>query len=341
LLTARLLGRDPATDLAVLRVEARGLTTAPFADSDAVRIGEWVLAIGSPFALRRTVTVGVVSGKGRNGLGVNPIEDYLQTDAAIHPGNSGGPLVNLDGQIVGITTLAATRSGGIGFAVPSTMARMVTEQMLAKGKVERCWAGVAVQELTPDLAKELRAPSGAGALVNHVQADSPAEHANLKNGDIILSFNGKPLLQANDFLREILFREADRPVPLEVLRNGKKYGANLTPLLRKEASVPLIPAQLEGTAEKHFGLSLREFSASAAAAMGMPSAAFCQVSAITVGSTADRAGIQVGDGILEADGKAAATLSDVYNAFGDGHALLRLRRKDTFFYVALRKSQEK
>src|SRR3954469_9425953 len=151
LLPAKLLGRDPATDLAVVKVEATGLSAAKFGDSDASRVGEWTVAIGSPFGLGYTVTTGVLSAKGRGGLGMNQIEDYLQTDASINPGNSGGPLCDLDGRVLGINTMIVGRGTGIGFSVPSNLARRVAEQIVKKGKVERAWIGVGVQDLTPEL----------------------------------------------------------------------------------------------------------------------------------------------------------------------------------------------
>src|SRR4029079_11998557 len=169
LLTAKLVGRDPATDLAVIKVDATGLTAAKFSDSDAARVGEWVVAIGSPFALGYTVTTGVLSAKGRGGLGMNQIEDYLQTDASINPGHSAGPLVALHGSVLGINTMIVGRGAGIGFAVPSNLARRVADQILKKGKVERAWIGVGIQDLTPELALALKVTdSRSGVLINSI-----------------------------------------------------------------------------------------------------------------------------------------------------------------------------
>ncbi|MEI7894719.1 MAG: trypsin-like peptidase domain-containing protein, partial [Myxococcales bacterium] len=170
-LPARLLGRDPATDLAVVKVEGQNFVPARLANSDAARVGEWVVAIGSPFGLGYTVTAGVLSAKGRGGLGMNSIEDYLQTDASINPGNSGGPLCDLDGRVIGINTMIVGKASGIGFAVPSNMADRVARQILATGRVQRAWMGVGVQDLTPELATALKLeakPGGGGALVNQV-----------------------------------------------------------------------------------------------------------------------------------------------------------------------------
>jgi serine protease Do len=320
---ARLAGRDPATDLAVLRTDAKGLQPAAFADSDAVRVGEWVLAIGSPFGLSRTVTAGVVSATGRGSLGANEVEDYLQTDAGINPGNSGGPLVDLEGRVVGINTMVVGRGSGIGFAVPSTMARRVADQLLAKGRVERAWLGVGVQDVTPDLARSLGVQPGAGALLNQVSEGSPGARANLRAGDVVLTVSSKPLRQAQDFVREMMRHDPGTTVPLEVFRSGKRYGASVTLAARTEPAPPPIPAQLEATRGPGLGLTLRD------APPG------CQITAVAVGSTADRAGVRPGDLIVEADGTNNPGLSAVQQAASDGHLLLRVRRRDAFYYLAL------
>src|SRR5580693_8971670 len=173
-LPAVLVGRDPATDLAVVRVDAAGLPAAKFADSDAARVGEWVVAIGSPFGLGYTVTAGVLSAKGRGGIGMNLIEDYLQTDASINPGNSGGPLCNLQGEVLGINTMIVGRGQGIGFAVPSSIALRVADQIIKTGRVSRPWLGISVQDVTPEIAAAMHVTAGAGALVNNIAPDGPA-----------------------------------------------------------------------------------------------------------------------------------------------------------------------
>jgi len=192
-LPARLVGRDPATDLAVVKVDAGGLTPAKFADSDAARVGEWVVAIGSPFGLGYTVTAGVLSAKGRGGLGMNMIEDYLQTDASINPGNSGGPLCNLQGDVLGVNTMIVGKGQGIGFAVPSNIAQRVGQQLLKTGHVSRAWLGVAVQDVTPEIATAMHLTPGAGALVNNVSPDGPAFKANLRPGDVIETFEDREI----------------------------------------------------------------------------------------------------------------------------------------------------
>ncbi len=325
---AKLAGRDPATDLAVLRVEAKGLQPAAFADGDALRVGEWVLAIGSPFGLSRTVTAGVVSATGRGSLGANEVEDYVQTDAGINPGNSGGPLVDLEGRVVGINTMVVGRGSGIGFAVPSAMARRVAEQLLAKGRVERAWLGVGVQDVTPDLARALNVQPGAGALLNHVAAEGPGARGNLRAGDVVLTVNARPLKQAQDFIREVLRHDAGATVPLEVWRAGKRYATSVTLAARNEPAPPPIPAQLEAPRGPGLGLSLRD----ATAPVGQPG---CQITSVSVGSVADRAGVRAGDLVVEADGAPNPNAAAVQHAAADGRLLLRVKRRDAFFYLAL------
>src|SRR5262245_24994384 len=222
-LPARLVGRDPATDLAVIKVDATGLVAAKFADSDAARVGEWVVAIGSPFGLGYTVTTGVLSAKGRGGLGMNAIEDYLQTDASINPGNSGGPLCDLNGNVLGINTMIVGKGAGIGFAVPSNLARRVGEQILKKGKVERAWIGVGIQDLTPELATALKVDPRAGALVNAVNEGGPAQKANVKPGDIIAGVGGKKVTDGRELVREVISHEVGQNLQLEIVRDGKRY----------------------------------------------------------------------------------------------------------------------
>lgn len=193
-LSAKLIGTDAKTDLAVLKVEAQALHTIRWADSDRLEVGELVLAIGNPFGLNQTVTMGIVSAVGRARMGIAEYEDFIQTDAAINPGNSGGPLVNARGELVGINTAIFSRSGGnmgIGFAVPSNMARSVLQQLIRSGKVIRGWLGVSIQDLTPELAAQFGVKEPAGALVGEVLEESPAERAGLRRGDIIIEFDGR------------------------------------------------------------------------------------------------------------------------------------------------------
>ncbi len=336
-LPARLVGRDPATDLAVIKVEATGLTPARFADSDTIRVGEWVVAIGSPFGLGYTVTSGVLSAKGRGGLGMNAIEDYLQTDASINPGNSGGPLCDLDGKVVGINTMIVGKASGIGFAVPSNMARRVAEQILRNGKVDRAWIGVGIQDLTPELASAMKLDPRAGALVNSVVDGAPAFKANVRPGDVISMVGGKTVHDGRDLIREILNHDIGQTVPLEILRDGKRYGSQVALVSKPGQEVAPAPVQQQGVPQAGLGLSVRDLPAQQSVQLGLPAKALPIISAIVPGSSADRAGLRVGDVIVEVDGTQDPTSAQVQTAAADGQLVVRVRRKDSAFYAALKK----
>jgi serine protease Do len=218
-LPGKIVGVDAATDLAVVKVDAQGLRAAVLADSSHVQPGQWVVAIGSPFGLDYTVTVGVVSAVGRGGVGMNEIEDYLQTDASINPGNSGGPLVNLDGEVIGINTMIVGGGTGIGFAIPSSLARNVADQLIATGSVSRSYIGVAFQEITSELAEVLGVPLRGGALVSAVQDGGPAQLAGLRPGDVIVTIDGQPIAESRDLLRVVLLKPIGATVQLGVLRD--------------------------------------------------------------------------------------------------------------------------
>ncbi len=336
MLGAKLVGRDPSTDLALIKVDATGLPAATFSDSEAARVGEWVVAIGSPFGLGYTVTTGVLSAKGRGGLGMNAIEDYLQTDASINPGNSGGPLCDLNGHVLGINTMIVGRGAGIGFAVPSNLARRVAEQLLKKGKVERAWIGVGIQDLTPELATALKLQdTRAGVLVNSVTDGSPAQKANIKPGDVIAAVGSKKVTDGRELIREIISHEVGETVPFEIMRDGKRYASKALLAARPEPAVPALPVEQQSTPQSGLGLSVRDApSQQGAQASGRRGAL---VSSIAPGSPADRAGIKPGDVIVEADGIADPTATQVAEAAKDGQLLVRVRRRDATFYAAMKR----
>jgi S1-C subfamily serine protease len=336
-LPGRLIGRDPATDLAVIKVDAQGLVAARFADSDAMRVGEWMVAIGSPFGLGYTVTTGVLSAKGRGGLGMNAIEDYLQTDAGINPGNSGGPLCNLDGQVVGINTMVVGRGSGIGFAVPSNLARRAAEQILRIGHVERAWLGVTVQDLTPDLAGAMKLDPRAGALVNMVAEGGPGAKAQLHPGDVLASVGGKPVHDSHEFVREVLAHDVGQALAIEVLRNGQRYGATVNVVARPEAPIAPVPAQQASVPQVGFGMALRDLAPQQAQQLGLASRPVAVVTSVSPGSSADRSGVKPGDVVVEADGKSEPTSAEVQVAAADGMLVLRLKRGESQFYAAVKR----
>jgi Do/DeqQ family serine protease len=225
-MVARLIGRDPDTDIAVLQIPAENLTAVPMGDSDRLQVGDFVLAIGNPFGLGQTVTSGIVSALGRSGLGIEGYEDFIQTDASINPGNSGGPLVNLQGECVGINTAILAPGGGnigIGFAVPINMVRRVMEQLIRYGEVKRGRIGVAIQDLTPDLAQAMSTSHTTGAVIARVDPGSPAERAGLRSGDLVVAVNGVPVRSGTQLRNTIGLTRIGNDVDLTIDRKGSEY----------------------------------------------------------------------------------------------------------------------
>ncbi|MFO0590614.1 MAG: trypsin-like peptidase domain-containing protein [Polyangiaceae bacterium] len=328
--SATLAGRDPTTDLAVLKIDAKSLPAVTFADSDAARPGEVVLAIGSPLGLSHTVTMGVLSAKGRGGA--NPVEDYLQTDASINAGNSGGPLVNLSGAVLGINTMTASKAQGISLSVPANMAKRVAEQLLKNGKVDRAWMGVGLQDVTPQLAEQIAAaPSTGGALVNAVTNDSPASKAHLEPGDILTTVDGKSVKEAQDVIRDVFMTDPGKALTFEVIRGGKKYQTKVTLESRKDSPPATLPMQRATPAQQGFGVALNETTDPATKAISV------EIGNVATDSPADRAGVKPGDQVLECDGTKSPTKAQITDASKDGKLLLRLKRGAASFYVALKK----
>jgi len=228
-LDATVVGTDPQTDLAVIRIKETNLPYLRLADSNKVGIGDWALAFGSPFGLEKTMTTGIISAKGRV-IGAGPYDDFLQTDAAINPGNSGGPLVNLQGEVVGINTMIVSQNGGfqgVGFAIPSSMAAGVYRQLADTGKVTRGWIGVGLEEVTPEAARRLGLPDTKGALVREVQPGSPAERAGLQRDDVIVGYNGREMLSPRDLSLAVAESRPDTALNLSVLRAGRKIALDV------------------------------------------------------------------------------------------------------------------
>ena len=221
---AKVIGKDPGADIAVIQIDAENLNEISLGDSDVLRQGDFVVAIGNPFGLGQTVTSGIVSALGRSGLGIESYEDFIQTDASINPGNSGGALVNLRGELIGINTAIYGPSGGnvgIGFAIPMNMAKKITEQLIEYGEVKRGRLGFSAQDLTPELAKAFGIERNKGVVVARVEADSPADNAGMKVGDVIVKVNGKEVISSSHVRNEIGLLRIGSRVKIEVLRNGK------------------------------------------------------------------------------------------------------------------------
>lgn len=337
----KVIGTDPATDLAVVKVNATKLPTVNFAEADDLRVGQWVVAIGSPFGLDYTVTAGVLSAVGRGGIGANEIEDYLQTDASINPGNSGGPLVNLRGEVLGINTMIVGRGTGIGFAVPAGLARNVTEQLIATGKVRRAWIGVGFQELTPELAKQFGVDATRGALVSHVEPGGPAAKAGVKSGDIIRAVDGADIKEGRDLLRNVLRKPIGAKVALDVLRQGKKQRVSLVtaerPQSKGDKGQAASSPRGSSSVAPGFGLQVQSLTPQLAEQLGLKDARGLVVANVESGSPADRAGLRPRDVIVEADRNAVNQPADLSKALTDGKALLQVQRQaGTFFAVISR-----
>jgi Do/DeqQ family serine protease len=337
---AKVVGSDPAVDLAVLKIDAKDLPAAAIADSGKARVGDWVLAIGAPFGLDYTLTAGVLSGKGRGGIGANEIEDYLQTDASINPGNSGGPLVDLQGQVLGINTMIIGGSG-IGFAIPSNLARTVAEQLLTNGKVRRAWLGVSFQELTPELAKGLGKNDTHGALISDVMKEGPAAKGGVRAGDIIEKVDQDPVSEGKDLLRAVLMRPVGSEVNLTIRRDGKLQNLKVKTSERpgdmraganggsSEAGAESAPGEL--------GLQLQALTPGIAQQLEYAGSGKVLVANVRPGSPADAAGLQRGDVLVEADKKPVVTANDVVSAAKDGKVLLRVERGNSNFFTVVSK----
>jgi len=340
-LRGSVVGSDPATDLAVIRIAERGLPAAHFADSDGARPGEWVVAVGSPFGLEYTVTAGVLSAVGRGGLGQNEIEDYLQTDASINPGNSGGPLVNLHGEVLGINSMIIGRGTGIGFAIPSNLARSVAEQLIASGTVRRAWLGIGFQPLTPELASSLGAPARHGALVNQIVPNGPAARAGLRIGDIVTTVDGRAIDEGNDLLRQVIRQRVGARLALGVVRDGRPQSLDVTTAARPDEHSAQGPSRPTGRQLRQhgpdFGLQLQSLTPLMRQQMSYTGTGSVVVVGVEEGSAADRAGLRPGDVVVEADRQPVTRSDQVNGAMRDGAALLRIERHDASVFTILQR----
>lgn len=311
---ATVVGRDPRTDLAVIKIKSDNLSPAKLGDSDKLKIGEWVVAAGTPFGLDNTITAGIVSAKGRSIMGGGQFEDFLQTDAAINPGNSGGPLVNLEGEVVGINTAIFSRSGGymgIGFAIPINMARGVMESLITKGKVVRGWLGVGIQNLTEDLAQSFNYTGTKGALVGHLDESGPGAKAGLQQGDIIIKMNDMEVEDINQLRNAIAATEPGTSVRFQFLRDGRTKSVNV-----KIGELPAQPSEAEPEAEPgvDLGISVETLTPDLARRLGTKAKRGVIVRQVETGSVAERASLQPRDVVVSVNGEAVKTSSEFYEA---------------------------
>jgi serine protease Do len=312
---AKVVGRDAKTDIALLKIEASGLPVIPLGDSSALQVGEPVMAIGNPFGLEQTVTTGIVSATGRV-IGEGPYDDFIQTDASINPGNSGGPLINARGQAVGINTAIFSRTGGsvgIGFAIPTSLAKSVVSQLASTGHVTRGWLGVTIQRLTPDLAKSFNLPEASGALVSGVSEGSPAAKAGLRQGDVIVSYHGRPVARSEDLPRVVADTPVGTEVPIVILRDGKKVETKVQVAKMPEEQVASA-GEPSGTGHS-LGVSAQTLTPELARQLKLDVDQGVLVRSVREDSRAAMAGIEAGDVIVAVDQKPVRSVEDMQKAF--------------------------
>jgi serine protease Do len=334
---AKVVGADKKTDLAVLQLDG-GTKTFPFVplgNSDETQVGDWVIAVGSPFGLQATVTSGIISAKARQ-IGAGPYDEFIQTDAAINPGNSGGPLVNMRGEVVGINTAIVRGGSGIGFAIPSNMAKRVASELRSSGKVTRGWLGVSLQPLTPELATSFGVKEAKGALVADVSADGPAAKAGLKSGDVITEFNGKKVEDPSALARAVGLARPGETGRLGVWRDRqqKTLEVKLGELPAERAA----SAPTGGGSASGLGLTVQPVTPEIARQLELKDATGVVVTRVDPEGAASEAGLQRGDVIVEIDRKPVKSVDDfekLTTRAGGKQVLMRVQRGGSAIYIAM------
>jgi Do/DeqQ family serine protease len=344
-MSARLVGADPSSDLAVLKLEGKleNLSVARFGDSGAMRLGDVVLAIGNPFGVGQTVTMGIVSAKGRADMGIIDYEDFIQTDAAINPGNSGGALVNLRGELIGINTAILSRTGGyqgVGFAIPSNIAEPIMQTLIQGGRVARGYLGVQVQTADRDLAQALGIGTEGGAVVSEVVGASPAARVGLRRGDVLTQVNGRRVRSARELRSAVALAGAGKTVDVEYLRDGKRYTVRLTlDKLKEEAPAPAGTGTPAEDKDGQSRLGVRVAPLDPAARQRHQIASSVQTGVVVVevaaGSTAEAAGLSPGDVIIEVDRKPVGSPEEFRRLYGKTgkRVLLLVHRGGSTIYL--------
>jgi serine protease Do len=330
----KIIGRDPKTDLALIKIKASSdLQPLNLGNSDDLKVGSWVVAVGSPFGLEQTVTAGIVSAKGRV-IGSGPYDNFIQTDASINPGNSGGPLINMKGEVVGINTAIIASGQGIGFAIPINMAKEVAPQLQEKGHVTRGWLGVSIQEVTPALAKSFDLKEKKGALVAQVVSGSPAEKAGIEQGDVIVEFDGKEVTDSKDLPRIVASTPIGKAVTIKLLRNGKA--------LDRQVKVGEMEEKVEvakAPSHKSLGITVQNLTPEIAKGLGLKKDMGVVVTRVEPGSPAADAGIQTGDLVQEVNRKPVKNVEDfvqkVEKAKGQDNILLLIQRGQNNMFAAV------
>jgi len=331
---AKIVGRDPKTDIALIKINTENsLPSVKLGDSDRLNVGDWVVAIGNPFGLDHTVTAGIISAKSRV-IGAGPYDDFLQTDASINPGNSGGPLLNLDGEVIGINTAISAAGQGIGFAIPTNLARDIVSQLREKGKVVRGWLGVVIQPITPELAESFKLKDQSGSLIADVDPDGPASKAGIKRGDVIIAFNGKKIKEWSDLPALVASTRVGTEVEVKVIREGKSETIKVKLGELKEGRI----ASREPVREEVLGLAVQELTPELAERFGVDQKTGVIISRIAEGSPAAEVGLRPGDLILEINRQPIDSLraySNTVNRIKKDDIVLFLvkRGANTLFYT--------
>jgi len=336
---ATVKGQDSRTDLAVLQIKAKDLPSATLGDSDKLEVGEWAIAIGNPFGLEHTVTVGVISAKGRSGLGTGTYEDFIQTDASINPGNSGGPLINIDGEVIGINVMIIWPGQGIGFAIPINMAKQILNDLIKQGKVVRPWLGISVQDLSAEMAEQFQVKEKEGVLVGQVYPGTGAEKAGLASGDIIKSLDDKIVKNVSELVKEIQRKKVNQKVKLSVIRDGKSMPIDVTLTAMPEKTE--MAKEKEG-GEERSGARVQELNPQLASRYRISGVKHgVVVLSVEDGSLADEIGLQEGDCIMEINRKKIETVKDFDKAMRDARIekgiLFHIHRKGSSFYLTFKK----
>ena len=338
----KVLGTDPKTDLAVVKIDAKDLPFVRWGDSSKLQVGEYVLAVGNPFGLNSTVTLGIVSALGRGKMGITQYEDFIQTDAAINPGNSGGALVNTNGELVGINTAILSQTGGyqgVGFAVPVSMAKPVYDSLISTGKVVRGYLGVGIQDLTQDLVKSFGLKQAKGALVSSVGEDTPAEQAGLMQGDVIVEYQGKPIEDAGALQKEVGRTTIGSKVSVKVMRNGSEH--NLTIRVGEQSETQTVASAERNTENVLAGLAVQNLNQQMGRELGLSAKAQGVVVVdVQPDSQADRAGVAQGDVIREINRQPVKSVKDyekiAANVKKDQDVLLLINRRGSSLYVTVK-----
>jgi len=334
----KVIGTDPKTDLAVIKINAKNLPAIRLGDSDKLQVGETVIAIGNPYGLSQTVTSGIVSAKGRANVGIADYEDFIQTDAPINPGNSGGALVNIEGELIGINTAIFSTSGGyqgIGFAIPSNMAKKVMESLIKKGKIIRGWLGVVIQPITPEIAEHLKLKRDTGAIVGDVLPDSPAEEAGIKTGDVIVEYDGRDVKDADHLKNMVAETPPGRDVRIKLIRDGD--------YLTLKVKIAELPAETQKLAERleniFKGVYVRDITPDIRARLGIPNRIKGVVVVDVEGDSPAGDVLKENDVIIEINRKKIRNVQDfkiVASGIKHGEgALVLLYREGSTFYTTI------